>query len=668
MKLLKKLLLRIIAIIIVVSLAIGGYSIYKSYTSMNQLLSDKVDSELALRAKLIEEKLDSTVRLVDILANNPNVKNALKTGRKDIKVQEMMTDVVVENNDLMEMIGLVDDSDTIFVSDSLNNLSSVSVADREYIQDAKATEKVVVSEIVLSKDNSEQVIVICKPVYENNKYIGSIVTSVKYSLVVDLIRDTKIGEHGYAYIIDNKGEDRGTLVYHKVEKLVKENHNLYSDNNPHLTDFLDLMKTENMGEGEYELDGVLKLVRYRNFGNWSLVITVDESDLNATSIEIVKMTIAMIVVAVIVASVIGFLIINFSIIKPIRLLETSMAKAGEGDLTFPVDIKTKDEIEELGVSYNKMLENQKNTLSQINTISSDMASSAEELTASSEEVNASSEEVSQNIEEVMNNILTNERMMASIEEEMGNLKSSIDVSSEFANKSQAVCKESMVVADEGRTGVQSSVQSISNISKSTSEIIDSFAELNVQAKKVTGISEIIKGIAEQINLLALNASIEAARAGEAGRGFSVVAEEVRKLAEQTTSESSNIHEVLNEISTLIDHANNNVNDSKIHVDEGEMTIQSLDGKFMNIITTFESLNEYVAKLETICEDQVVISDEIMSSVENSTKSSKENAEKAQEISAATEEQTAITEALSVAAEESSEMALKLNAMIEQFKL
>jgi len=668
MKLLKKLLLRIIAIIIVVSLAIGGYSIYKSYTSMNELLSDKVDSELALRAKLIEEKLDSTVRLVDVLANNPNVKNALKSGRKDIKVQEMMTDVVVENNDLMEMIGLVDESDTIFVSDSLNNLSGVSVADREYIQNAKATEKVVISEIILSKDNSEQVIVICKPVYENNKYLGSIVTSVKYSLVVDLIKDTKIGEHGYAYILDNKGEDRGTLVYHKVEKLVEENHNLYSDNNPHLTDFLDQMTTDNMGEGEYELDGVLKLVRYRNFGNWSLVITVDESDLNATSIEIVKMTIIMSVVAVIVASIIGYIIINYSIIKPIRLLETSMAKAGEGDLTFPVDIKTKDEIEELGTSYNKMLENQKNTLSQINTISSDMASSAEELTASSEEVNASSEEVSQNIEEVMNNILTNERMMASIEEEMGNLKSSIDVSSEFANKSQDVCKESMIVADEGRTGVQSSVKSISNISKSTSEIIDSFAELNVQAKKVTGISEIIKGIAEQINLLALNASIEAARAGEAGRGFSVVAEEVRKLAEQTTSESTNIHEVLNEISTLIDHANNNVNDSKVHVDEGEMTIQSLDGKFMNIITTFESVNEYVTKLETICEDQVVISDEIMSSVENSTKSSKENAEKAQEISAATEEQTAITEALSVAAEESSEMALKLNAMIEQFKL
>jgi methyl-accepting chemotaxis protein len=399
-----------------------------------------------------------------------------------------------------------------------------------------------------------------------------------------------------------------------------------------------------------------------------LVITVNDSDLNSTSTEIIFITIVAIIGAIILASLTGYFVVNGSIVKPIRILESSMAKAGAGDLTEPVDIKTKDEIEELAHSYNKMLENQRDTLTSISSISNDMSASAEELTASSEEVNASSEEVSQNIDEMMQNIVSNELMMESVETEMHKLNHSIDESSGLTNKSMDVCTSSLVIAEEGREGVQSSVASMSNISTSTIEIIESFDELNIQAKKVTGISEIIQGIAGQINLLALNASIEAARAGEAGRGFTVVAEEIRKLAEQTTAESENIYSVLTEITQLITATNTNVNTTKVHVDEGEETIKSLDGKFMNIIETFDALNNYVGALEKVSKDQVVISEDIMENVENSTKSSKNNATMAQEISAAAEEQAAVTEALSAAAEESSEMAVVLNEMIQRFKL
>jgi len=667
MKLLKKLLLRIILLIVMVSLVIGGMSIYRSYTSTGALMMQKVDDQLALRTKLVEEKLESTERLVKIISNNPELKNVLLTGRGNANFNMMLTELVEENNDLLDLIAVVGTDDVIITTDNNSTLAGVSLAERNYLQEAKETKEIVVSEIVSSKDDGNQVIAICDPIYDNGRYVGAIVTSVKFSLIVDQISDTKIAEHGYAYILDNKDENRGLLVYHPIESFVMTK-NLYEDDNDELRIFLDSMANSPIGEGEYTLDGVDKFVKFKNFYNWSLVMTVDYDDLNSTAIDIIKITVIIMIAAILIAALIGYWVVNSSIIKPIRILEKSMAKAGAGDLTEPVNIKTKDEIEELAHSYNSMLDNQRETLTGISQISNNMSASAEELTASSEEVNASSEEVSENINEMMNNIIGNEARMESVESEMDKLNVSIDESSALADKSLEICSSSLEVAEEGREGVQSSVVSMTNISSSTSEIIESFDELNTQAIKVTGISEIIKGIAEQINLLALNASIEAARAGEAGRGFTVVAEEVRKLAEQTTLESENIYAVLNEISNLIKAANTNVNTTKIHVDEGEETIRSLDGKFREIIETFEALNKNVSDLGVICKDQVSISDDIMISVTDSTTSSKQNTTMAQEISAAAEEQAAITESLSAAAEESSAMAVTLNDMIQKFKL
>lgn len=668
MNLLKKLLLRMIALIIIVCAVIGGMSIYKSYTSTNDLMMQTLDDQLVLRTKLVEEKIESTKRLIGTLATSPNIQSALGTGRANRDVEQQLTDLLEENSDLMTLVSLVNKDDVVFTSDKINNQKNVDLSGRVYLQEAKSSKELTISEVVISKSDKSQVIALCQPVYTNGKYVGSIVSTIKFSLVTDLIKDTKIAENGYAYIVDIKGDDAGTLVYHKMQSLVDDKYNMYRDNNEELNEFLDQMQTKPSGYGEYVKGDDLRIVKYQNFDNWALVITVDEKDIEKTSDEIIRITLFAIAGAIILASVMGYLVINVSIVKPIRKLESSMAKAGNGDLTEPVFIKTKDEIEELAHSYNQMLENQKETLMSISKISQTMTSSAEELTASSEEVNASSEEVSQNIDEMMQNIVAEEQMMKSVEVEMNKLNDSVDVSSALTIQSQEVCVSALAVAEEGRTGVQSSVVSMSDISTSTTEVIESFDELNIQAKKVTGISETIKGIAEQINLLALNASIEAARAGEAGRGFTVVAEEVRKLAEQTTQESANVHKVLSEITALINTANKNVNTTKVHVDEGEDTIRSLDGKFMNIIETFDTLNKFVTDLEKISKDQVVISEDIMASVETSANHSVQNSTMAQEISASAEEQAAVTESLSTAAEESAETAMTLNELIQKFKL
>jgi len=667
MKLLRKLLIRIILLIIVTSVSIGALALIKSYTSTNDLMMSKVTDQLSLRTALAEEKMNSTVRLIETLSLDKKVVDSLKNKTENEELKETFTATLENYSDLITLIALIDDEGSVLFSDNKNDIKNIDVSERDYLKDAMSSKETVISEIIISKADNSQSIAICKPIYDNGKYIGSIVSTVKFTLITDLIKETKIAEKGYAYMIDIKGENAGLVVQHiKPEMVMKKN--LYEYEIPELTDVVDQMKTVKTGEGYYTFEGEDKYVKFQQFENWAIAITANESDLNATALSIRNMVIITILVAIAIASLVGYIVINRLIIKPIRTLENSMSKAGNGDLTHQVDIHTKDEIEQLGKSYNMMLDNQKEILNRVIYISQDLSASAEELTASAEEVNGSADEVSENINGMMENIMSENSAISSVEDEMKKMNDVVDTSNILTKKSQEACLETLETANEGRLGVESSIASISNISNATDELMSAFEVLNTHAKKVTGISETIKSIAEQINLLALNASIEAARAGDAGRGFTVVAEEVRKLAEQTTQESENVYNVLNTIIKLITEANRNADSAKSNVDEGEATIQSLDGKFLSIIEGFENINSQISELNNISSNQVVISDEISKSMDDISSKSTSNTSMAQEISASAEEQAAITESLSQASEETSAMADELTSLVARFTI
>ncbi|MBI9014965.1 MAG: methyl-accepting chemotaxis protein [Clostridiales bacterium] len=667
MKLLRKLLIRIILLIILTSISIGGLALIKSYTSTNDLMMSKVTDQLSLRTALVEEKMISTVRLIETLSLDKKVMNSLKTKTENADLKATFTTTLENYSDLITLIALIDEEGTVLFSDSKNDIKNIDVSERDYLKDAISSKETVISEVILSKADNSQSIAICKPIYDNGKYIGSIVSTVKFTLITDLIKETKIAEKGYAYMVDIKGDNAGLVVQHVNPDMIMKK-NLYEYDIPELTDLVDQMKTVETGEGYYTFDGEKKYVKYQQFENWAIAITANQSDLNATALSIRNMVIVTILVAIVIASLVGYIVINRLIIKPIGILERSMSKAGEGDLTHHVEIRTKDEIQQLGESYNMMLDNQKEILNRIIYISQDLSASAEELTASAEEVNGSADEVSENINGMMENILSENTAISSVEGEMEKLNEFVETSNMLTKKSQIACIETLETANEGRLGVESSILSITNISNATDELMDAFEVLNTHAKKVTGISETIKSIAEQINLLALNASIEAARAGDAGRGFTVVAEEVRKLAEQTTQESANVYNVLNTIIKLITEANKNADSAKINVDKGEATIQSLDGKFLSIIEGFENINSHISELNDISSSQVVISDDINKSIVDISGKSSSNTSMAQEISASAEEQAAITESLSQASEETSAMADELTNLVARFTI
>jgi|GEM_PF-584189 len=669
MKLLGKLLSRVILLILITSVVIGSIAYYKASTSTNELMMNSVDQQLDLNSELIAEKLNSSIRLMEIISNGSTIQTDLERGRKNIVTAQSFTRILENNSDLLSLISLVDSKGIVLNTDESNtNVIGADLSTRPYFNEMIEAGETVISDVIVSKATNTSVIAIATPIFDKGDFIGAVVATIDFSLVSDVIVDTKIAENGYAYMLDITGENAGVTVAHPNTEFVTDGLNIYDLGISGLSSLVDDAKKNDNGSSVYTYNGDSKFVKYQNVGNWMLVITADEKDLTKTATDIRNLTILVIVIAIALASLISYFLVKVVIINPIRKLETSMEAAGEGDLTQVVDIKTKDEFESLGNFFNGMIENQRATLTGINTISSDLTASAEELTASASDVNNSAEDVSKNIEEMMTNTLRTSSQMNEVKDEVSVLNTSIENSHELSSKSHASCKVAVEFAYDGRESLVESVQSIENISKSTDQIIDNFVNLTENAKEVTGISETIKSIAEQINLLALNASIEAARAGEAGRGFTVVAEEVRKLAEQTSSESQSISGVLTTITNLINDADECVSLTKKQVDIGETSIKSLDGKLLEIVETFKALDVDIVELDKIASNQVVISDKITEYVNDVSSNTEKNSEMAEGISAAAEEQSAITESLSSASEETSDMADELNKMIDKFTI
>jgi len=668
MKLLKKLLLMVLMTVFVASSVIGGVSVMKSYQATEKMTLESMEQTTTLNANLINDKLEATVRMVEIVGDDIDVIKALKENKSPSEVINSLTKIVEQNSDLIGMIALINRNDMVYTSDRINDLKGIDVSEREYLIEAKTEGKTVISEVITSKADGSQVVVVCEPIYDNGKYVGSVLSTIKFNLVTDLIDPIKVGENGYAFLIDIKGDDAGLTVDHPNADFINKM-SLYDLENDELDALADKMQVNNEGFGSYVYDGDEKYVQYHKIaGNWSLGVTANADELERTSREILITTIVVMIVMIIITTGVGYFVVMFMIVKPITKLQDSMAAVGAGDLTNEVHLKTNDEISMLADDYNIMLSNQKAMINEINNISTDMTASAEELSASAQEVNDSANEVSNNIQDMMSNIMNENEEVSKVTEEINEMNSSIEASGVMIRQSKAACDESLIVASEGREGIKSSVESIENISTSTLEVMKAFNELTSHTQQVTGISEIISNIASQINLLALNASIEAARAGEAGRGFTVVADEVRKLAEQTSSESENISSVLSEITKLVEEANVTVNNTKSYVDQGEETIHSLDGKFLEIIETFNNLNQYIVNLLDISVSQTSISDGIRGSIVEVSETTDSNVSSAQEISAAAEEQSAITDNLSQSAEETSSMAEQMNGLIEQFKL
>ena len=362
-------------------------------------------------------------------------------------------------------------------------------------------------------------------------------------------------------------------------------------------------------------------------------------------------------------------VISILISRPVVKLGNMAKQVAAGDLNVEkLKIKSRDEIYYLNESFEQMTDNLKEMISSISTSSDQVAASAEQLNASAEQSSRASETVSSAIQEISSGA---EETTTKLESNTTSLQEVLQgiqhISKSSANVSE-LSRQTTKEAEEGGTFVENNLAQMKFISESISRSNEKVTSLSQRSKEIGSILDVISGIAEQTNLLALNAAIEAARAGEHGKGFAVVADEVRKLAEQSQVSTKSIAELIALVQKDTDESVNIMNEVVTNVEEGVKVSEQTSDKFTQILSSTRNMTPQIEQVTATVQQISASIDEITNSAMEISQLSQANAASSEEVAASAEEQLASMEEIDASAQALAQMAEELKVVVNKFKL
>ncbi|MEI2464237.1 methyl-accepting chemotaxis protein [Niallia taxi] len=511
------------------------------------------------------------------------------------------------------------------------------------VSDDQATDRFVL-ELMLNEDDSrnEQLIELYnKEADEINEYVSKLEQ-------LDLSADEKSALDKYKQSLTDISDTTGEALDLALENKNAEAYRLYSQEV--------ITKRE-------EMTDLLVSLQQANEDQASKIAQENKDNYKTTLV----ISVSIIAVFLLLSVLFGFYI-SRTIANPIKKLKNLMEKGENGDFSERADYQSKDEIGSLSVSFNSMADGIKELVETIGETSQALASSSEQLSASSEESSKASEHISETIQELAASSENQMTLMASSSEGINNVTGSTERISANAEKVAATAENTAEASKKGLRNIEEVTTQMNSINTNVGNLSVSINTLEGRIKEIGEITKAITDISSQTNLLALNAAIEAARAGEQGKGFAVVADEVRKLAEQSSQSAEQITSLISQIQVDTKTTIQSMSTAKNEVDLGLNIVQNAGNSFGEIEVSINDLVKLFEEVFVSLKELKDNTDVINVSVMEVNSMAGEAAANTENVSAATEEQVASMEEIAASSSSLANLAESLQELIRKFKV
>ncbi|WLV24088.1 methyl-accepting chemotaxis protein [Aciduricibacillus chroicocephali] len=535
---------------------------------------------------------------------------------------------------------------------------TAEVSDQEHFKTVSQNKETFISDVFPDVNSGNNILIIDVPIIDQNgSFAGAVQAILDPAQILTLVDSIKIGESGYGYLVSSEGN---VLVHRNESKVGKP-----VASGAAFTEYKrDILSKPN---GFMTNDNDTIAFQQVALPGWHLVTVAPKNEVFANVDRMRFVSILIIAGFVVLVAVVSYVLARF-VIRQLSGIIGIMQKVANGDLRERLDTSGTDEISQVKKNINQMLDAFSSLVSKITSTTRHVAASSGELAQISHDSSQASTAISQSVDSVADSseaqYQASEQAAAATDEMALGIMNIAESAIQVSSSAQLVSGQ----VEQGNSDVKQAIGQITVASGTVKESAAIVQSLKEKSQEVHQIITLISEIADQTNLLALNASIEAARAGEHGQGFTVVANEVKKLAVQTGDATVDIRNIIDEIIQSTGTASESMNDGLEEVQNSMGQIEKLGGIFDSIRNAFNDVNSQIESVSSRAEQISAGTEEVSAATQDVTTVFKTVLDELNEVAASAKHQSEMDASIAAASETLTRMANELEELTQAFKI